>query len=589
LHTYHWRLRDPIPVYLANFALGPFSGTSTTYTSMNGTLPVDIVTTQNASRIPGTMVNLPQALSIFENRFGPYQWERLGYVFTHLPGFALENATNILMPLVTLTGNLFYESVVVHELAHAWFGNLVTCLQPSEMWFNEGTARWSESLFFEDRYNLSTAVNHLRAAHQKALNASDIEDGGFFSLSDVPSDHIYGTASYEKGATVVQTLRHYVGDDAFFPALQALFQSSYQFDNISSNQFADFLGTHSGQDLTSFFDGWVHSPGWVSFSLDSVVTTPQGAAFEARLHLRQTRYFKPNFINDNKLEVAFYDADHTRFLDTLTFSGETGTYTTTIPFQPSMVVLDPSDKCLDASFDNLVKVKNTGTSNFTFAGASILVTALEDSAMFYVSHRYGRPTGLLNYDTLVLADNYYEFQRILPGTATTYRLNLEFRGNASQDGKDRRWFGNAAESAVRLVYRPHAGANWEPVTNVLRSTGGPFDLRGTLSVPDNPPAGQYAFALRVQGVSRQQARLQNDWLQLGPVPATHTLTVQWTQPQLASLQVLDMQGRAVKTPQPVQGQQAQLAVEGLPTGVYLLQALDKRGKPVSVKRFVVQH
>ncbi|MBX3102105.1 MAG: hypothetical protein KF690_06335 [Bacteroidetes bacterium] len=585
-HTYHWKLRDPIPPYLANMAVGIFDGQSTTYSAALGTLPVDLYTIMNASRIAGTFVNLPQALSIYENRFGPYEWERLGYVFTHLPGFALENASNILMPLVTLSGNLLFENIVVHELAHSWFGNLITCEQPREMWFNEGFARWAESLYFEDKYGLATATNHLRSAHQKAINISEIEDGGFHALSNVPDEYVYGTATYEKGATVVQTLRHYLGDDVFFPALQAMFQSSRKFGNISSNEFRDFLATYSSRNLDAFFEGWVHQPGWVTFSLDSVPVTDNGdGTWNAQLHLRQTLYYKPGFIDENRLEVAFYDDEFHTHLDTITFSGQTATAVTQIPFVPEMVVLDPGGKCLDGTVGHLLKAKNTGTTMFSVAGASLQITAIQDSALFYIAHKYGQPTGLLDYDTLVLAGNYYEFQHILPDNIT-YRLNLDFYGNSSTDGKDRRWFGNTPEANIRLVYRPHTGANWEPVANVIRNTGGGSDLRGSLGVANNPPAGQYAFAIRTAGVGRQQARLMNDQLHLGPVPASDHLNVQWADLPVTRLHITDLGGRLLRSI-PVQGSQVQILLEGLPSGVYLVQAHDRRGKALSAKRFVI--
>ena len=120
----------------------------------------------------------------YEEFFGPYRWPRVGYVCVAMTGGAMEHATNIALPNAAVNGSLAYESTIMHELFHHWFGDLITCERPEEMWINEGFADYSEALVQEWLYD--AYEQHIRDLHTTTLQNLAKQDGGLYPLDNVP-------------------------------------------------------------------------------------------------------------------------------------------------------------------------------------------------------------------------------------------------------------------------------------------------------------------------------------------------------------------------------------------------------------------
>ncbi|MFN3875289.1 MAG: M1 family metallopeptidase, partial [Flavobacteriales bacterium] len=272
----HWRLQGSIPSYLASVAAANYAVVRDTLTSISGAaVPVTLTARpQDTTAMKNSFVNLPAAFSLFESRFGAHRWERVGYVLT--PQGAMEHVTSIHYPQSIANGTLTYQAVMAHELAHHWFGDLVTCESAEQMWLNEGFAEYLSYLFIEEVNGPDAYMANVRANHRAMLQRAHIDDQGWWALNAVPQQWTYGKHVYNKGADVLHTLRSYMGYDAFGQGL-ASFIDAHAHEPVSVELLRDHLEQATGIPLQDFFSDWVMQPGWAAFEVEGMDVQPQQA------------------------------------------------------------------------------------------------------------------------------------------------------------------------------------------------------------------------------------------------------------------------------------------------------------------------
>ena len=180
-----WQLDEMIPAYLVSMAVGDYLCYADTFQGMQATIPIQIYAAPNIyPNIPASFANLKEVLRQDEAHFGPYRWPRVGYVCVGMTGGAMEHATNIALPNAAVNGTLAYETTIMHELFHHWFGDLITCERPEEMWINEGFADYSEALLMEWLYTTeiyNTYADYIRDEHINTLQNLAKQDGGLYA------------------------------------------------------------------------------------------------------------------------------------------------------------------------------------------------------------------------------------------------------------------------------------------------------------------------------------------------------------------------------------------------------------------------
>lgn len=212
-----WETETDFPTYLASVAAAPYIEITKTFTSITGSqIPVVLACLPaDSANLEASFVNLEASFHAFENKFGAYKWEKVGYAVT--PVGAMEHPGNIAYPSNLVNGNLSGETIMAHELAHHWFGNLITCNDAKEMWINEGWAEYLSYFFLEDVYGTERYMTEIRNNHLNMLNTAHTADGGYQILAEMPINITYGRHTYNKGADVIHTMRSYAGDAQFFP------------------------------------------------------------------------------------------------------------------------------------------------------------------------------------------------------------------------------------------------------------------------------------------------------------------------------------------------------------------------------------
>jgi len=247
-HTAHWRHRYPITTYNVCIAVTNFVSETDYYVySPTDSMPiVNYILPEHAGDERIAYDVSPQALAVFADLFGQYPFinEKFGHSMGNVWG--MEHQTNTFL-IYNLSCD---ETTVVHELAHHWWGNLVTCKSWEHIWLNEGMATYAEALFYEALYG----PEYYRAY----MDGIKYLDSGTVYVYDVSDPWvIFDTRSYWKGAWVTHMLRGIVGDSAFFNGLH-LYGTTYAYGNATSDDLKEIMETVSGQDLDHFFEEWLY-------------------------------------------------------------------------------------------------------------------------------------------------------------------------------------------------------------------------------------------------------------------------------------------------------------------------------------------
>ncbi len=185
--------------------------------------------------------------------FGPYPFSASGGVVDDIDvGFALENQTRPIYSVGFFGDQLGADSVVVHELAHQWYGDSLAVAAWQHIWLNEGFATYAEWLWSK-REGLGTADEIFRFWFSILPR-----NNPFWALTigDPGPDNLFHFAVYIRGAMTLHVLRHTIGDDVFFELLNK-WATVYAGGNVTTDQFIAMAESLSGQELDDLFHTWL--------------------------------------------------------------------------------------------------------------------------------------------------------------------------------------------------------------------------------------------------------------------------------------------------------------------------------------------
>lgn len=572
---HEWFLDNPIPTYLASIAVGKFELFSTVYNSINGEIPVEVYMPMGqVSNAENSFVNILDVLEIFETLFGPYRWNRVGYVAVpHVFG-GMEHATNVTLSSAFVNGTLLYEDLLYHELAHSWWGNLVTCSNSGDMWLNEGWAKYSESLYREFLYGRENMLNFRRNAHNTVLRYYHIQDEGFHPLYAMPHELTYSRTVYEKGASVAHALRGYINDDElFFDALKA-FIEEYKFNSIDSYILRDFLIDYTEINLIDFFNAHVFSEGFVHYSIDSVNVNEIGSNYDVTVFIKQKLYGKSEFANSNLIEVSFFDNNLNIITKTIEFDGEFGESSFLIPFNPIMVFCDYYEKFSDASIKETKNISATGNSDYgsMYFRAGVQQINQETPNLLRVVHSFVAPDPFKeDIPGLILADNrYWTIDGNFPEgfqTSGTFYYRNNITGSGIYGHLDNYFISNSLDS-LRLVFRPNRATDWSIIEDYSHSIG----MR-TFKI-DNLMPGEYALA--IYDWNRYQTnhinQFKNNDISIYPNPSNGEIEILLNSNKTAMANLYNISGQLMHSQNlDISQTHHKIDLMHLPSGMYIIK------------------
>lgn len=576
---WHWVLAEPIPTYLASMAVGPYICANDTFTGINGDIPIQIYVVQTLiPNIPGTFGNLKNVLTAYETRFGPYLWERVGYVGVPFNAGAMEHATNIAYPNATITGNTTYEYLYAHELSHHWFGDLVTCSSANEMWINEGWAVFCEFIYKESIYGFDAMQAYIKGKLSDVLKKAHYDDGGFYPVGNVPSNITYGTTVYDKGGLVVHTLRNYMGDSLFFPAVRE-YLDSLKFGNATIASMRDIFSASSGIDLTDFFEAWVYREGFPHFDVDSMSVVPNGGNSDVTVYLRQKLFGTTQFANSNRVELTFLDSLRNTYSVTAEFSGQTGSDIFAVPFIPTTVIVDMNEKTADAIISYNQLIGNTGTYSFASAYNSVEITNFSDTILLRSEFHKVAPDPVISNPHIyrISPNHYWRIGGIFP-SGTTFSAQFDYYRTASTStgylDTDLMPTASSYDSLI-LVYRPGPGFDWEiiPFTRLGNFTVG--KIKTTNGLP-----GEYALGI---GEPFQSGihETPSSGFNIYPNPSSNYFVIEFSSPGDGILSIASENGTIVYTQKIEPATQSiEWRPAGLSPGNYFVAQTDTNGTKI---------
>ena len=207
-----------------------------------------------------------QVLQYFSDYVGPYAYEKLANIQSHSTGGGMEAASAILYNEKSLVGdrNERWRNVVIHEIAHQWFGNAVTEYDWDDVWLSEGFATYFTMRFIKHAYGQDEFQKELINSRNTIFRLSKGEED-YHVIHDNLSDMAKVTSglTYQKGAWFLHMLCNYIGEEAFHKGIRDYY-SKYFNGNANTNDLRMAFEKASGKDLKTFFQQWLHQGSYIS-------------------------------------------------------------------------------------------------------------------------------------------------------------------------------------------------------------------------------------------------------------------------------------------------------------------------------------
>ena len=284
-------------------------------------------------------------LEFFSDYIGPFAYEKLANVQSNSVKGGMESATAIFYSDVSVTGDrsVRWRNVVIHEVAHQWFGNCVTEYDWDDVWLSEGFATYFTLMFREHAYGRDDFVNGLDDAknlvynHYKTDKESSIVHDNLKDMKDV----LTYSLQYQKGAWVLHMLRNYIGEDDFREGIRKYYKRYYN-SNTTTEEFKKEMEVVSGVDLDLFFDQWLYNGG--NIILDG------GWSYDKkkkRVEITIDQVQDDGYIFKMPLELGIYYEDKNLFkLETVKLEKEKGRFYIATETKPKNIKIDPFTKLL---------------------------------------------------------------------------------------------------------------------------------------------------------------------------------------------------------------------------------------------------
>jgi aminopeptidase N len=309
-----WNEPNPNPAYLTSVVIGKFHKQYFNYDNGRVHLhyywPLDMP--ENNAML--TFGETPSIMKFFEDYFGvKYPYEKYSQVTVE--DFELGGMENT--SCTTLTKNILHDEkvlpdyvndvlVVVHELAHQWFGDLVTCKDWSNIWLNEGFASYSEALYWQEsrKENKFLFMVHQDMARYLEEATKSYKRPIVTRVFKHP-DELFDAHSYQKGSCVLHMLRHHIGDTSFKGSLKE-YLLSHKHGSAETDDFRKICERVSGKDLQQFFDQWLFRKGHPVLEIEYSLNNDSANGKQINIKVKQVQEEDHPFVFSLDVRVVFF-------------------------------------------------------------------------------------------------------------------------------------------------------------------------------------------------------------------------------------------------------------------------------------------
>jgi aminopeptidase N len=345
--TWDWKQEQPLSTYLISVVAGEF----VEKTDMWRGVPLRYVVPRGEEyKIDSTFSRTKEMLDVFSEKLGvPYPWAQ--YAQTSVDDFiegGMENtsastllARALVHPKLAPEERKGSDDLDSHELAHQWFGDLVTCKDWGNIWLNEGFATYFEHLWDEAHYGADDAAYQFWRDQHDWFAEKDLYSVPMLT-HDYPDMAAFEGNIYTKGGWVLKMLRTKLGDADFWRALHAYLETN-RGQNVVTADLQKAIEQSTSTDVDKFFHQWIYRAGAPEFE---VSYSYHDASHQVKLSVKQTQKVE-GFVGlfDVPIEIEIATA-HGRKTYPIEVREASGSFTFTTDGEPLMVIFDKGDNVL---------------------------------------------------------------------------------------------------------------------------------------------------------------------------------------------------------------------------------------------------
>ena len=420
--TTHWKNEEPIATYLVSIAMADYVEQSSYH---NGLLVQNFVFPNQAETAQEAFTVVPIAIDVFNELYGEYPFAKYGNAVAAITNFAaMEHQTMTTIGSSYVNTSQTGEMVIVHELAHSWFGNSLTALTWKDVWLSEGFATYSEALFREQVYGFSESRDYIgQRFHNYYKNFAS--SYGYRRIYDPVYNEYFYPMVYQKAASVLNMLRLKIGHENYFNLIQTWFGLGHR--NVVTAEFIELAEEVSGYDLDQFFNQWIFGTGYPNIS-HQVLYNPENNTIA--LYGKTQSPTETNFYID--LPVIFRNNENSVVIDSiLVVASPQGNWTY---YEPDFQISGQIEILIDENNWNLANYQsNIVTIDFdAFAGYDkVKLTWFDPESELYYGYNIYRECSntSIKLNTAPILSNQYIDYSISPGHNYTYYLKPVIENN----------------------------------------------------------------------------------------------------------------------------------------------------------------
>ncbi|MCX7880330.1 MAG: M1 family aminopeptidase [Ignavibacteria bacterium] len=328
----------PIATYLLTFAVGKFKTMQIDPANFPHTFETIVYFPDGyETQVQWAFRNFSQIFYCLQSYWGKYPFDRIGYVIVPPPynGFsgAMEHQMMITLPTSFIKyaydnrDTLTVQSLLLHELAHQWFGNSVTPLDFRDAWFNEAFTTFSELLYLEWLFGKEKYLQRANLLAQNYVNSVSRDEGllPLYNYSRKSPSSNYPRTIYIKGAIVVAMLRDLLGDKLFFDLLRNTLDY-FAYRNISTSIFGTFCSNFIETSLYWFFEQWIFSQGYPILDVHCRKYSLDNQYSSVEIKIKQIQPSSFGKYSHLPIELNFHRPSGTTFDTVVILEGEEKTF-----------------------------------------------------------------------------------------------------------------------------------------------------------------------------------------------------------------------------------------------------------------------
>jgi len=310
----HWKHRYPVASYLIAIASTNYARFSDYLITGEDTLRVlNYVYPEDSAAVRGSASSVLESIALYEDLFAPYPFRSEKYGHAEFGwGGGMEHQT-----MTFLGKGAFNSGTIAHELAHQWFGDMITCGSWHDIWLNEGFATYCTALRYE---NIDTYYWPIWKRNT-ITSICSVKGGSVYCDDTASVNRIFdGRLSYNKGGMLLHMLRWVVGDENFFKGIQAYTNDPKLMHGFArTSDFKAHMEAASGRDLTGFFADWFTGQGYPSYTF----AVSQSLDFSTSVTINQSQsHASVSFFEMPVPVQLFGDGKDTTMVFNNTYSGE---------------------------------------------------------------------------------------------------------------------------------------------------------------------------------------------------------------------------------------------------------------------------